>query len=422
MKQRIFKFLADLRFAIAILLIIACFSIIGTVIEQDQSIETYKINYPLTNQVFGFLSWDIIIKFGLDHVYKTWWFISLVLIFGVSLLTCTVLQQLPALKISRRCQFFRTTQSFKKLQISTSLRDIKLQQILFKIKKTNYSVFQQKNIFYCYKGLIGRIAPIIVHFSMILVLLGAIFGSIGGFKAQEIIPKTETFHIQNIINTGQFTFIPKVSTRINDFWITYTKQTTINQFYSDISILNINGNEIERKTIFVNSPARYRGINYYQTDWNLIGLRIKNEQSQFLQYPLINLGNSQNKIWITWIPSSLDLKEGFVLLIDNLQGYCSIYNEFGQFLGNLEINEFFNKNFPITLVDILSSTGLQIKTDPGIPLIYTGFFFLMLSTLTSYITYSQIWIIKDNKKMFIGGNTTRATFDFEIEFFKLIKI
>ena len=61
MKQRIFKFLADLRFAITILLVIACFSIIGTVIEQDQSIETYKMNYPLTNQVFGFLSWDIIL-------------------------------------------------------------------------------------------------------------------------------------------------------------------------------------------------------------------------------------------------------------------------------------------------------------------------------------------------------------------------
>jgi len=38
MKQRIFRSLADLRFAIAILLIIASVSIIGTVIEQDQSI------------------------------------------------------------------------------------------------------------------------------------------------------------------------------------------------------------------------------------------------------------------------------------------------------------------------------------------------------------------------------------------------
>jgi hypothetical protein len=45
----------------------------------------------------------------------------------------------------------------------------------------------------------------------------------------------------------------------------------------------------------------------------------------------------------------------------------------------------------------------------------------MLSTLISYITYSQIWVIQDKKQIFIGGTTTRATFDFEIEFFKLIK-
>ena len=421
MKQRFFRSLADLRFAIAILLIIAVFSIIGTVIEQDQSIEIYKLNYPLTNKVFGFLSWDIILKFGFDHVYKTWWFISLILIFGTSLLTCTVLQQLPSLKISRRCQFFRTSKQFQKLKFSTKLNSKNFQQLLFKLKETKYSIFQQKNIIYCYKGLIGRIAPIVVHFSMILILIGTIIGSVNGFKAQELIPKTETFHIQNVLNNGQLTLIPKVSTRINDFWITYTKQTTIAQFYSDISILNIDGNEIDRKTIFVNSPARYQGINYYQTDWNLIGLRIQESNSKILQYPLINLLNSQNKIWISWIPSNLTLTQGFIVLINNLQGYCSIYDELGQFLGNLELNETFNQNVPITLVEILSSTGLQIKTDPGIPLIYTGFFFLMLSTLISYITYSQIWIVKNNQKIFIGGNTTRAAFDFEIEFFKLIK-
>ena len=102
MKQRFLRFLADLRFAIAILLIIAFFSIIGTVIEQDQSIEIYKLNYPLTNRIFGFLSWDIILKFGFDHIYKTWWFITCIIMFGLSLLACSILQQFPALKVSRR--------------------------------------------------------------------------------------------------------------------------------------------------------------------------------------------------------------------------------------------------------------------------------------------------------------------------------
>jgi len=256
---------------------------------------------------------------------------------------------------------------------------------------------------------------------MILILIGTILGAINGFKAQEIIPKTESFHIQNILNNGQLTLIPKVSARINDFWITYTKQTTIKQFYSEISILNPDGNEIDHKTIFVNSPARYKGINFYQTDWNLLGLRIKTGNLTILQYPLINLLESKNKIWVTWIPTDLNLQEGVIVLIDNLQGYCSLYDQLGQFLGNLEINEIFNKNLPLSLVDIISSTGLQVKTDPGIPLIYSGFLFLMISTLISYITYSQIWIVKNKKEVFIGGNTTRATFDFEIEFFKLIK-
>ena len=209
-------------------------------------------------------------------------------------------------------------------------------------------------------------------------------------------------------------------TRVNDFWITYTKQTAVSQFYSNISILNVDGTEITQKTIFVNSPINYNGISYYQTDWNLIALRIQNGNLIPKQYPLINLGNVQNKIWISWISSNLNFEQGFIILIDNLQGYCSIYNELGQFLGNLEVNEILSSNVPFSLVEIISSTGLQIKTDPGIPFIYTGFFFLMLSTLVSYITYSQIWVIKSRKNIFVGGNTTRAVFDFEIEFFGLV--
>lgn len=421
MKQKIFRLLADLRFSIFILLLISFCSIAGTVIEQDQSIETYKFNYPLTNPIFGFLTWDRILQFGLDHVYNTWWFFALIFLFGISLIFCTFLQQLPSFKIARRCQFFRTTGQFYRLKISTILNNFSFNKILLRIKKSKYSIFQQKNIIYCYKGLIGRIAPIIVHFSMILVLLGTIIGSLFGFKAQEIIPKTETFHIQNILNNGQLTIVPKTSARINDFWITYTKTKTISQFYSDISILDKEGNEANRKTISVNYPLIYKGVYYYQTDWNLIGLRFQNLDNEIIEYPLINILNNQSKVWLTWISNNFSLTDGIIAIIDNLEGYCSIYNELGQFLGNIELNETVNFNRPLTLLEIISSTGLQIKTDPGIPIIYLGFFFLMMSTLISYITYSQIWIIQKNRKIFIGGNTNRAIFEFELEFFKFIK-
>jgi cytochrome c biogenesis protein len=421
MKQKFFRLLADLRFAIFILLLISFCSIAGTIIEQDQPIEIYKINYPLINPVFGFLSWDRILQFGLDHVYKTWWFLTLIFLFGCSLTLCSFLQQLPSLKIARRCQFFRTTSPFYRLKISTILNNFSFNKILSRIKDQQYSVFQQKNMVYCYKGLIGRIAPIVVHFSMILILFGTIVGSLFGFKAQEIIPKTENFHIQNILANGPSSIIPKTSARINDFWITYTKTKTISQFYSDISILDTQGNETIRKTIYVNYPLIYNGVYYYQTDWNLIGLRFQNLNNQIIEYPLINIFGNRDKVWLTWISNNQIPKEGVIVIIDNLEGYCSIYDNTGQFLGNLELNETVNFKQSITLLEIISSTGLQIKTDPGIPLIYSGFFFLMISTLISYITYSQVWMIQKNKQIFIGGNTNRAVFEFELEFFKFVK-
>ena len=421
MRQKVFRLLADLRFSIFILLLISCCSIVGTVIEQDQSIEIYKQNYPLTNPVFGFLSWDRILQFGFDHVYKTWWFLMLIFLFGLSLILCSFLQQLPSLKIARRCQFFRTTEQFYRLKISTILNKFPFNKILSRLKDKNYSIFQQKNIVYCYKGVTGRIAPIIVHFSMILVLLGTIVGSLFGFKAQEIVPKTENFHIQNIVTNGPLTVVPKTAARINDFWITYTKQKTISQFYSDVSILNTQGNEIERKTIYVNYPLIYNGIYFYQTDWNLIGLRLQTANNQIIEYPLINILTNQDKVWLTWISTSQLSTEGIILIIDNLEGYCSVYNQIGQFIGNIELNETINLKQSLTLLEIISSTGLQIKTDPGIPMIYSGFFFLMVSTLISYITYSQVWMIQKHQKIFIGGNTNRAIFEFELEFFKVIQ-
>src|SRR6056300_1697124 len=394
MKQKVFRLLADLRFSIFILLIISLFSILGTVIEQDQSLESYKLNYPITNPVFGILSWDKIIYFGLDHVYTTWWFLSLI---------------------------FLTTSSFSRLKLSTILNKFSFNTILFRMHEEQYSIFHQKNMIYCYKGLIGRIAPIIVHFSMILVLIGTVVGALFGFKAQEIVPKTENFHIQNIIGTGPSSIIPNTATRVNDFWITYTKTKTISQFYSHISILNKQGTEITRKTVSVNYPLVHKGIYYYQTDWNLIGLRFQNYLNEIIEYPLINSFGNQNKVWLTWIANETISPEGIIIIVNNLEGYCSLYNNLGQFLGNLEINETLQLQLPITFLEILSSTGLQIKTDPGIPILYLGFFFLMVSTLISYITYSQIWIIRQNRQIFLGGTTNRASFDFELEFFKFIK-
>ena len=421
MKRYIFRTLADLRFAIFILLLISFCSILGTLIEQDQPIEIYKTNYPLSRPIFGFLSWDRILQFGFDHVYRTWWFLTLIFFFGLSLTLCSFLQQVPSLKIARRCQFFRTTDQFYRLKFSTLVNFIDFNTLVGRVRQKKYSMFQQKNLAYCYKGLVGRIAPIIVHFSMILVLFGIMFGALCGFTAQETIPISESFHIQNILSSGRLTRVPNINTRINSFWLTYTKQKTVSQFYSNLSVLDKTGTEVTQRTISVNYPLIYKNVYYYQTDWNLIGLRFYDSQDDPIEYPLVPVSAKQNKIWLTWISKDTLLKPGVLIIVDNLEGYGSIYDEKGHFLGNIEINEKMYFFRFIALSQIIGSTGLQIKIDPGLPIIYLGFFFLMISTFISYVTYSQVWIVQKKGQTFVGGTTNRAIFEFELEFFKFAK-
>ena len=89
-------------------------------------------------------------------------------------------------------------------------------------------------------------------------------------------PKGEIFHIQNPIKIGNITILPDLNTRVNDFWVEY-EDNRIKQFYTNLSILNFNGKEIKNQTISVNNPLRYQNVDFYQSDWNLLGIRIKSD-------------------------------------------------------------------------------------------------------------------------------------------------
>ncbi|MDA7873510.1 cytochrome c biogenesis protein ResB, partial [Akkermansiaceae bacterium] len=70
MKLKFLQTFAQLKIAIFLLLLIAGFSIVGTIIEQDQTIEYYKINYSNYSLPGNILFWQFISFLGLDHIYK----------------------------------------------------------------------------------------------------------------------------------------------------------------------------------------------------------------------------------------------------------------------------------------------------------------------------------------------------------------
>lgn len=190
--RRSVKIIANLKLAIVLLLVIALLSITGTVIEQGESLSFYQQNYPQEPALFGFLSWQVILTLGLNHVYSTWWYLSLLVLFGSSLTACTFTRQLPALKAARNWKFYQKPRQFTKLALSTELDKGSVNTLIPLLSQRGYKVFQQDNALYGRKGMIGRIGPIVVHAAMLLVLAGGIWGIFTGFFAQEMIPSGVT--------------------------------------------------------------------------------------------------------------------------------------------------------------------------------------------------------------------------------------
>ena len=386
--QKLLKVFTDLKFAILILIIIAIGSSLGSFIEQEEPLLFYQENYPANKPIYGFIDWRIITTLEIDHIYRAWWFLALLIILGICLISCTITRQFPLFINSKDYIFKTEKKSFKNLPFFVKIQNIFYikETILLKLQNMNFYVYQNESLIYGYRGLIGRISPILVHFSLIIILLGSSIGAFQNFKAQELLPKGELFHIQNPIKVGWFTSLPNLTVRVNDFWVEYEKNK-IHQFYSNLSVLDSYGNEIKEQTISVNNPLRYKNVDFYQSDWNLLGIRVKKvKENKVYEFPLFSL-KKNSKAWITWIETK---EKTYSLIFDQLQNTFLVYDETGTFVSLKNLGDFIDNDSLI--LDIIPSTGLLVKYDPSIGTIYLGFGLLMITTSLSYLPYTQIWI------------------------------
>lgn len=417
-----FKRLSTLNFSIFILLLIAICSVLGSIIEQDQSLSYYKTYYPVCSFTSCVINWQLIYFLGLDHVYQTWWFIFILLLFMLSLITCTFSTQLPNFKNARRWKFiFYTNSKNHKYSFADNSHTTSntLTNIIFPLVNSNFFVFHKKYSVYSYKGLYGRIAPIFVHFGIIITLLGSILSFFSGFVSQEMIPSGELFHVKNVVRSGFYSKLPvDLYGRVDSFYVTYNSDNSIKQFFSNVSLFKHSEEVIASHLISVNSPLTFKNITFYQTDWQINALRIKLGSNNFIQKKLVKASINNKSCWLCKIPVSTN--QQIFLVLFSLDDSIFICNDHGVLTNVINVGEnFYINNIPCLIQSVMTSTGLQIKVDYGIFVVYLGFFLVILSTFFSYLSYSQIWAHMFPQTLQCMGSTNRAILFFEEDLYKI---
>lgn len=428
--RKVLAILSNLPLAIGEMSTVAGLMALGTVIDQGEAPGFYFQKFPEESPVLGFFTWRWILTLGFDHMYSSPIFLGTLALLGASLMACTYTTQIPLVKIARRWNFMDSAEAIRKQEYSDILPRAKVQDLGVLLMGSGYEVFLKGPSLYAFKGLAGRFAPIGVHLAMLLIMAGGTLSATGSFRGSVTVPQGLNFVVGDVLGPSGFLSTPteafNTEVHVNRFYMDYYDSGEVSQFHTDLSLFDLDGKEVTRKTISVNDPLRYGGFTIYQTDWSISALQIlKDDEGPFNLAMAPLKVNGDKKLYGTFLPvgdSESPNVKGISMLARDLQSIV-LYDQEGKFSGVRRPSSKLPIDIDgtrIIIVDAIGSSGLELKTDPGVPIVYAGFGALMLTTCISYLSHSQIWAVQDGTTVTVGGKTNRAKAEFPEEMNRLL--
>lgn len=396
---RVVGWISDLRVAIVLLLVIAITSGVGTAIPQREPIDLYHRLYD-SQPWLGLLNGDGVLALQLDHVYSSGWFLGLLAWLALALLLCSWRRQWPALQAALRWIDYSTPRQLSKLSVaetlSTDTPKASLDQLAGLLQSQGWQIQRHDGRLAARKGLLGRVGPLLVHAGMVVLMLGATWGALGGQRAEQYLAPGRSLELMDSRGSSQLTLA------LDRFSIQRDPAGRPEQFTSQLRILEGDGSGgslLKQAEISVNHPLRFQGVTLYQADWALATISLQLGKSPLLELPLQSFPQLGEQIWGIVLPTRPDGSEPVLLSLGSEQGPVEIYGADGISLARLapggpavEV-----KGLPIRVESVLPASGILLKRDPGVPLVYAGFAIALAGGGLSLLATRQLWAIAEQQ-------------------------
>ncbi|MBQ9989451.1 MAG: cytochrome c biogenesis protein ResB [Lachnospiraceae bacterium] len=334
--NKIYRFLTSIRLAIFLLVVIAVLCVLCTLIPQNESQAVYSEKY-------GEFIASIIQLFGFDHVLSSFWMYLTGMIFAVNLGLCTLAR-------------FQWAMACSKKQIR-----------------------------------IDAWGSPLLHVGLCLILVGAVLSIGFGRQIYYEIPVGKTAKVSG--NSGIFEL------QVDDFSIEYYEDNISPKQYR--SSLTAKSEEKEAVSLIteVNAPAKYDGVTIIQQayGWQTQITLSSDSASRQIEVKdnewvtLFGEGEDAVSLGIAFYPDYAEV-DGEPRLMSNqdknpyilwaiTKGEIPVASDVLALGESTAIFE----SLGITFDGYDYYTGLQIKFDPGIPVIFAGFFLVCIGLMIRYV-------------------------------------
>lgn len=394
--DEVWRFFSSMKLGLALLLIIAAASVVGTLLPVDQNtgLPTYNI-------------------------YKTFWFQGLLAILCVNLLVCSLNRVkiirralgLPNLNVSEN--YVKKLKNYTSLRKKTELSSM-VSSLETALKDKGYRTTKEDKGEYTViaadKGRFGVTGSFITHMSFIILTIGALIGNITTYEGYVNAVEGDTFSLVNNVDWStkvKPTAADDFQVKVNKFTMETYPDGSPKGYFSDLTVID-QGKEQFTKVIRVNDPLQYRGVKFYQSSYGsvnkvIVNVLSKGKENSFSlseQSGMAIPGTDLELRLLKFIPdfdpanpeqSKSDQPNNPAVAYGLYKGGQPVQSNY-QLFSQPVVYE--GVTFTFTNFESAWYTGLSVRKDPGVPIVWLGCGLMVGGiTLSFLLQHRKFWAV-----------------------------
>ncbi|MFC1889658.1 cytochrome c biogenesis protein ResB [Thermodesulfobacteriota bacterium] len=441
--DEVLKFFSSVRLTVFLCIALAASSALGTFIAQNLSVAESVAKYgePLTK---------LLMVLGIGDLYHSGWFRFLMALLATNLIVCST-RRLPRVwRGIHRTPGKVSGETLKKWRANKSFRSplgpeeaaARASKILrCKPVEAETEGGGRQYVLTSNRGAYGRLGPYVTHLGVLILLFGAVIGSVAGFRGGvEILEGEAAGEAWLFRGTERRPFGFEI--RCDNFTFTRYEDGTPRDYKSEVTILE-EGQVVRKGDIRVNHPLSHKGINFYQSSYYpSVDLEVKDKEkgtSTFFKTHInktVRLPDGQTWLRIEDVDPDMlmpgaSMKGGgkrlgpaAAILLINASG--AHQGPFWILKNYPDMARAREGNYHIQLIDISTSyyTGLQVASDPGVGFVWTGCIVLLVGIIMSFFIHHRTLVVlvgrdDDGSKVTAAEKSMDGRGDIEVEFNKV---
>ncbi len=435
--DRLWGFFTSVKLAVFTLIALAVASVFGTLVEQNLPREKYR-------EIYKDWAFELMDRTDLFDMYHSWWFLALLVLFTVNLACCTIDRFPKALNVVRNprtkldddlADTLPLAERWKRKGAAGEWAPRYADALSSLFAKPLVAVEGEEVHMYAEAGMASRFGVYVTHLSIIVIFLGAIVGSVAGFKGFANIPEGESVS-QVPVRGGSRMQDLGFTLRCNSFRVETYPSGQPKAYISDLSVIDGGREVLRKRNVVVNDPLRYKGIWFYQASYGEAGGAVARVEVH-------GAGGSPPEVLSLAAGRPVAIPGyGFVSAVEYRQDYQGagpalrlIVEKPGVPPSELWLPEGGNPGTsaggdgkpPISFRGLAPwmFTGLQVARDPGVGIVWVGCGLMILGIVMAFfLSHRRVWLrlskgADGRLEVVLGGAANRNRLAFEKAFGKI---